>query len=116
MRKPSDVTTRDNVGLGPYRLVKWDPGIAITAEAYPDYVPNPDVEEAQFPIIQNVKWVWRGEPTIRSAMIQAGEADLAYRLGLADKDSVPVFQSLAEEPPTLYCLIRFGIRCYRKRL
>ena len=26
-------------------------------------------------------------------MIQAGEADLAYRLGLADKDSVPVFQS-----------------------
>jgi len=90
---PVDVTTRDNVGLGPYRLVKWDPGIAITAEAYPDYVPNPDVEEAQFPIIQNVKWVWRGEPTIRSAMIQAGEADLAYRLGLADKDSVPVFQS-----------------------
>ena len=90
---PEDVTTRDNVGLGPYRLVEWLPGISITTEAYPDYVPNPAVPGAQTPIIQEVTWLWRGEPTVRSAMVQAGEADLAYRLGLSNRDSVPVFQS-----------------------
>ena len=90
---PEDVTTRDNVGLGPYRLVEWDPGISITTEAYPDYVPNPDVPEAQMPIIQEVTWLWRGEPTVRAAMISTDEADLAYRLGLANRDGVPVFLS-----------------------
>lgn len=90
---PIDVTTRDNVGLGPYRLVEWKPGISITAEAYPDYVPNPDVPEAQMPIIQDVTWVWRQEPTVRAAMVKTGEADLANRLGLANRNAVPVFQS-----------------------
>ena len=90
---PIEVTTRDNVGLGPYRLVEWNPGISIITEAYPDYVPNPDVFEARMPIIQEVTWYWRGEPTVRSAMIKSGEADLAYRLGLANREAVPVFES-----------------------
>ncbi len=90
---PVEVTTRDNVGLGPYRLVEWLPGISLTTEAYPDYVPNPDVPEARTPVIQEITWVWRGEPTVRAAMVQSGEADLAYRLGLANRENVPVFLS-----------------------
>ena len=28
-----------SIGLGPYQLVEWKPGVSITQEAYADYVP-----------------------------------------------------------------------------
>ncbi|GIT69035.1 MAG: hypothetical protein Ct9H300mP27_01390 [Chloroflexota bacterium] len=49
MRKPSGCYYPRQRGVGPIRLVKWDPGIAIPAEAYPDYVPNPDVLRGPIP-------------------------------------------------------------------
>jgi ABC-type transport system substrate-binding protein len=85
--------SRSIVGFGPYKLVEWRPGISVTQEAYEDYVPAGDHYEFQKPIIQNVTWLWRAEATVMRAMVQSGEADVAWdvgvdALGSLDEDQV----------------------------
>jgi peptide/nickel transport system substrate-binding protein len=70
------------VGFGPYQLVEWERGVSLTEEAYDDYVPAGSHFEFQKPYIQNVKWVWRGETTVLTAMVQTGEADIAFDVGV----------------------------------
>jgi peptide/nickel transport system substrate-binding protein len=70
------------VSFGPYKLVQWDFGIAMTQEAFEDYVPAGDHFEFQKPSIPNVKWVWRGEYNVLAAMVDSGEADIAFDVGL----------------------------------
>jgi ABC-type transport system substrate-binding protein len=70
------------VSFGPYKQVKWESGISFTQEAYDDYVPAGDHFEFQKALIRNVTWVWREEPSVLAAMIKAGEADLAYDVGV----------------------------------
>jgi peptide/nickel transport system substrate-binding protein len=77
-----DEFTRRAVSFGPYQQVQWEPGVAITAEAYDGYVPAGDHIEFQKALIRNVTWVWRDEPSVLAAMIKAGEADLAYDVGV----------------------------------
>src|ERR671914_11372 len=76
------------VGFGPYQQVSWEPGISITQEAYDDYVPAGDHFEFQKPYIRNVKWVWRGESTVLAAMVQQGEVDIAFDVGVDVIDSL----------------------------
>ena len=73
--------SRRTVSFGPYKQVKWEPGVSFTEEAYDDYVPAGDHLEFQKPLIRNLKWVWRGEPTVLAAMVQTGEADIAWDVG-----------------------------------
>jgi peptide/nickel transport system substrate-binding protein len=84
-----DDRVHTSVGFGPYQLVNWRPGVDITQEAYQDYVPAGDHFEFQKPFIQNLRWVWRGEPTVMAAMIQQGEADIAWDVGVDSVDSLP---------------------------
>jgi len=70
------------VGFGPYKLVKWERGVSLTQERYDDYVPVGDHFEFQKAYIRNVKWVWRGETTVLTAMVQSGEADIAFDVGV----------------------------------
>ena len=81
------------VGFGPYQLVKWDHGSSVTMEAYDDYVPAGDHFEFQKPLIREAKWLWRSETTVMAAMVQAGEADIAWdagvdAIGLLGKDLI----------------------------
>lgn len=69
---------RTVIGFGPYVLTEWNAGISIIQEAYEDYVPVGDHYEFQEPLIKNVTWVWRGEPTVMVAMVKTQEADLAW--------------------------------------
>jgi peptide/nickel transport system substrate-binding protein len=92
---PEEVTIRNTMGFGPYRLVSWDPGLSIQLEAHPDYLPNPESAESRAPVLQNVTYLFREESAVRSAMVQAGEADLANNISLDDQDRVPVFQTTA---------------------
>ena len=86
----SDETlSREVVGFGPYKLVEWQPGVELTQEAYEDYVPAGDHFEFQKPLVQNLKWVWRGEPTVAAAMVQQGEADIAWDVGVDNIDALP---------------------------
>lgn len=80
---------RRSVGFGPYKHVDWQAGIKITQEAYEDYVPVGDHFEFQKPRIKNVEWVWRAEPTVIAAMIQSGEADLGWDLGVDSVGALP---------------------------
>jgi ABC-type transport system substrate-binding protein len=80
---------RQAVGFGPYKLVKWDSGVSITHEAYADYVPAGTHYELQKPLIKNVRWLWRAEQTVMTAMIQQGEADMAWDVGVDQAKALP---------------------------
>jgi peptide/nickel transport system substrate-binding protein len=70
------------VGFGPYKQVEWTPGVSFTQEAHEDYVPAGDHFEFQKPLIPNVTWLWRAETTVMTAMVEAGEADIAWDVGV----------------------------------
>jgi peptide/nickel transport system substrate-binding protein len=80
---------RQAVGFGPYKLVKWEPGVSITQEAYAGYVPAGNHIEFQKPLIRNLKWVWRGETTVMSAMVKTNEADIAWDVGVDQVKALP---------------------------
>ena len=80
---------RSSISFGPYQLIEWRPGISVTQEAYDDYVPVDDHFEFQKPLIQNVEWVWRGESAVLTSMVKAGEADLAWDVGVEALDIFP---------------------------
>ncbi len=73
---------REVVGFGPYKLVKWQPGVSVTEEAFDGYTPAGDHLEFQKPLIKNVTWMWRNETTVMAAMIKTGEADIAWDVGV----------------------------------
>jgi peptide/nickel transport system substrate-binding protein len=77
---------RRAVSFGPYKLVEWVPGVSITQEAFEDYVPAGDHFEFQKPLIRHLTWVWRGEYNVLAAMVDAGEADMAFDVGLDASD------------------------------
>jgi len=81
--------SRQGVSFGPYQQVEWNPGISLTQEAYDGYVPAGDHFEFQKPLIRNLKWVWRAETTVAAAMVQTGEADIAWDVGVDAIDSLP---------------------------
>ena len=83
-----DVRDRTTVGLGAYRFDGYEPGVYVDSVAYEDYVPS-GRDDLRAPSIPNVQYVWRLETTVRSAMIQAGEADHTYLLNVEDIPNVP---------------------------
>ncbi len=72
-----DVKSDAPVGTGPYQLVSWDRGSAIVLKASPNYW-------GDAPAVQDVQFVWRSESAIRGAMVDAGEADLAFNIAPQD--------------------------------
>jgi peptide/nickel transport system substrate-binding protein len=73
---------RKAMGFGPYKQVRWDPAVAITLEAYDDYVPAGAHFEFQEPYIRNARWLFRGEATVMAAMVKTAEADIAWDVGV----------------------------------
>ena len=73
---------RRDFGLGPYKLVEWRSGVSVTQEAYEDYVPAGNHFEFQKGAIREVTWMWRGEPQVMWSMVQTGEADIAWDVGV----------------------------------
>ncbi|MDH4442467.1 MAG: ABC transporter substrate-binding protein [Rhizobium sp.] len=72
-----DAKTEAPVGTGPYMLSSWDKGNSIKLSANPAYWGDK-------PAIPEVAFVWRAESAIRGAMIDAGEADLAFNIAPQD--------------------------------
>jgi peptide/nickel transport system substrate-binding protein len=68
---------REPVGTGPYVVKSWDAGQQLTLTANPKYWgPKPAYTEADY--------VWRSEGTVRAAMVNNGEADIATMIGPDD--------------------------------
>jgi peptide/nickel transport system substrate-binding protein len=74
--------------LGPYRIVNWERGVHVELEAFDDYLPNTSFD-SQAPSIRHAFQLWRSEALVRASMVQAGEADLAFEIGIANEDRVP---------------------------
>jgi peptide/nickel transport system substrate-binding protein len=77
------------VGFGPYQLKEWRRGESITMTAYENYLARTDVAEAQMPHIKEMTQLYRGEATVRAAMVQTGEADWAFEIGFENAEAVP---------------------------
>ncbi len=75
---PADAKTDAPVGTGPYKFVSWQRGQLITLEANADYW-------GDAPSIANVTITSRAEPSVRAAMVDTGEADIAF--GIAPQDA-----------------------------
>jgi peptide/nickel transport system substrate-binding protein len=70
---------REPAGTGPYEIANWSAGNNIQLTQFADYWGD----KPEFP---NVEYVWRGEATVRAAMITNGEADIAT--GLSPDDGI----------------------------
>jgi ABC-type transport system substrate-binding protein len=77
---------RDCICTGPYKVDEWVPGQVVRSSIFEDFVPVPEVPEFAAPIIPEMEWVWREEPAVRTAMIEAGEADWAFLITLEDAE------------------------------
>jgi peptide/nickel transport system substrate-binding protein len=62
---------RHPIGLGPYRFVRADPGLALVLEAYGRYW-------RKTPAIKQIIFKGVPEPATRLAMLKTGEADIAW--------------------------------------
>ena len=74
---PMDGKTRAPVGTGPYTLAAWTEGQSVALAAYPGYWGDK-------PAIPNVTITWRAESAVRAAMVDTGEAQIAYEIAPQD--------------------------------
>lgn len=69
--------TREPVGTGPYTLSDWQPGQSITLERREDYW-------GEQPAVETASYVFRADPSVRAAMVETGEADIAPSISAID--------------------------------
>lgn len=74
---PFDEPARTAPGSGPYRLADWATGQHIRLEAFDDYW-------GEEPAVQTAEFIWRSESSVRAAMVELGEADLAPSIAVQD--------------------------------
>jgi peptide/nickel transport system substrate-binding protein len=65
----TDAFKNQPVGLGPYRLVSYNPGIDLVLDAYPDYWRKP-------PLVKRLVLKSVPEPVTRLSMLKQQEADV----------------------------------------
>lgn len=68
---------REPVGTGPYAVADWQTGISIT-------LARNDTYWGDQPAYPRVRYVWRSESSVRAAMIEKGEADMAAAIDPVD--------------------------------
>ena len=77
------------IGWGPYVWEEYVRGESITLTANENYVePQPVDFITQAPSIKDATYIWREEETVRSAMIQTGEADLSWAVSIDQADPI----------------------------
>lgn len=68
------------VGTGPFVFDSWTPGQDIRLVRNPDYWgPQPQAE--------GVRYIWRDESAVRAAMVEVGEADIAFNIAPQHADN-----------------------------
>lgn len=100
---PKGEYTNEPIGTGPYRFVEWQEGDHISLTRNPDYW-------GEEPVIDDATYVWRAESSIAAAMVETGEADLAFSIAPQDatnpemdkvypNSETSMFRLSAEIPP-----------------
>lgn len=78
----AEAKVRIPIGTGPYAVSSWQPGAAISLNRYDGYW-------GEAPAFPRARYVWRSDASVRAAMIDKGEAEIAVALDPieADKDT-----------------------------
>jgi peptide/nickel transport system substrate-binding protein len=71
---------RDPVGTGPYVFDHWTAGEEIVLRRNEQYW-------GEKPAVEQAKFVWRSDSSVRAAMVKLGEADLAPIIAIQDADN-----------------------------
>lgn len=74
---PFDELVREADGTGPYQIAEWAAGQHVRLTAFDGYWGDK-------PSIATADFIWRAESSVRAAMVQQGEADLAPAIAEQD--------------------------------
>ena len=74
---PTDNKGTPAIGTGPYTITDWSHGESIQLDQYKDYWGDK-------PSIPSAEFLFRAESPVRAAMVETGEADLAYNVAAQD--------------------------------
>lgn len=74
---PLDGKTRAPVGTGPYKLAAWNEGQSVVLSGFDGYWGDK-------PAISDVTILWRSESAVRAAMVDTGEAQIAFEIAPQD--------------------------------
>ncbi|MGF7206489.1 peptide/nickel transport system substrate-binding protein [Skermanella aerolata] len=73
---PADKAVNDPIGTGPYKLNTFTPQTVVLDRFDGYWGKTPDIAKATY--------VWRGESSLRAAMVQTGEAQLTPTIAIQD--------------------------------
>ena len=73
----TDKLVLNPIGTGPYVFDKWTPGQEITLKRFNGYW-------GKKPVVEGARYIWRSESTVRAAMVEVGEADIAPNIAVQD--------------------------------
>ena len=96
MADPDDANVRA-VGTGPYRFVEWEPGQHYIFEEYPDWWGLSAEDPMGTVIFRRLRFEIRPEGSVREAMAEAGEAEIAMFIS-------PEGCEAAESDPDRQCI------------
>ncbi|MCX2925041.1 ABC transporter substrate-binding protein [Streptomyces sp. NEAU-W12] len=82
----TEAKVRIPVGTGPYAVRSWQPGAAISLERHDGYW-------SEAPSFVRARYIWRSDASVRAAMIDKGEAEIAVALDptAAEKDTTATY-------------------------
>jgi len=84
---PRNELTRAPLGTGPYVFTNWDTQTSVTLTRAPSYW-------GEMPAVTKATFIWRSEASVRAAMVDVGEADLALSISEQDaRDTDLMYQS-----------------------
>jgi peptide/nickel transport system substrate-binding protein len=95
---PMGKWTRNPIGTGPYKFVKWDAGSQIVLESFDGYWGK----RGQ---VKKAVYLFRNQSAVRAAMVLLGEADLAPDIAIQDANNPDLDYSFLNSETTL---LRFG--------
>lgn len=79
-QSPPNAPIRQPSGTGPYLVSEWVPGVKVVLKRNDDYW-------GEKPEVSQVAYLFRAESSVRAAMVETGEADIALELTQQDANN-----------------------------
>ena len=95
------------VGTGPFRFVQWVKGYQMVLERNPDYW-------GEKPWLDKIIYKFAMEGSVRVAMLEAGEVDVAERVSALDATRLKQTQNLDVMGGATQRVVQIGINCLKK--
>lgn len=89
IQEDPDSLTDAPIGTGPYQFVEWARGEHVNVTAFPDWWGNKATDSHGAASIKDATFVFREESSVRAAMVQTGEAQLARFLAPEECEACP---------------------------